>query len=440
MPNVPKIRTNQLASPPPELPVYGRVDPAEVSFISRTNYVAALDEKKFIFGIKRVDRSRHVYIVGKVGVGKSKLLELLIRQDIANGHGLCLIDPHGDVIESVLDFIPLARVEDVVCIDPSDLRQPPLFNPLADVDLNLRHQLTQGLIEVMKKQFDVHWTPRLEHLFRFTCLALLDYPRATLQEMILMLTDSNYREKVLEHIKDDVVKRFWAVEFAEWLEKYSSDAVTPLVNKLSQFFSNPMLRNIFCQQENKINFGELIAQKKIILINLAIDKLGEENASFLGLIFIAKLQQAGMMRATLPESQRHDFYLYVDDFHSLVTQTFGDLMSKARKYGFCLAVAHQYMGQLSKRIQALILGNVGTIIVFRVGGEDAEALEAEMAPIFRARDMINLGPREFYIKMLIDGEVYDPFSAETLKVLPPPHSSYKQEVIEASRRKYTRPV
>ncbi len=440
MPRAGKIQIIRYAPPPPELPIYGQVDPAEVSFIGRTNYVAQLEEKKFVFGIKRHDRRRHFYIVGKSGVGKSKLLELLIRQDIAYGHGICLMDPHGDVIEAVMDFVPENRVNDVVIIDPTDMGYPASFNPLQNVDPSFKHQLAQGLIEVMEKQFGANWTPRLEHVFRFTVLALLDYPHATMRGMISMLTDRNYRQKVVEYIEDDIVKRFWAIEFADWSEKFDTDAIIPLVNKLGQFLSDPLLRNIFGQKENRINLEELMEQKKLIFINLSKGRLGEENSSFLGAMFITKIKQAGMARASIPEKDRHDFYLYVDEFHNLVTETFENILSEARKYALCLTITHQYMGQLLPRVQAAVLGNVGSIIIFRVGGEDAVHLKPEMAPIFDVKDMINLGTQEFFIKMMIDGESYDPFSAETLKVLPPPHRSFRKEILEQSRKKYTIPA
>lgn len=435
-----KIQIIKYAPPPPELPVYGKDDPKEVSYIGRTNYVAALEEKKFIFGIKRHDRRRHLYVIGKSGVGKTKLLELLMRQDIAYGHGICLIDPHGDVVDAMLDFIPENRMDDVVLIDPTDVNFPTSFNPLANVDPNFKHQLTQGLIEVLEKQFGANWTPRLEHVFRFTCLALLDYPHATMRGMISMLTDRNYRQKVIEYIEDDMVKRFWAIEFADWSEKFDTDAIIPLVNKLGQFLSDPMLRNIFGQKGNKIDLEHLINQKKLILINLSKGRLGEENSSFFGAMFITKIKQAGMARANMPEEERHDFYLYVDEFQNLVTETFENILSEARKYALCLTVAHQYVGQLLPRVEAAVLGNVGSIVIFRVGGEDAVKLKPEMAPVFDVKDMINLGIREFYIKMTIDGESYDPFSAEALKVLPPPHRSFKKEIIEMSRRKYAIPA
>lgn len=439
MPRQNRVQIIKYGPPPPELPVFGKVDPAECSFIGRTNYVAALEEKKFIFGIKRVDRRRHMYVVGKSGVGKSKMLELLIRQDITYNHGLCLMDPHGDVIEAILDYIPRERVEDVCLIDPSDADFPCSFNPLQNVDPAFKFILTQGLIEVLEKQFGANWTPRLEHVFRFTCLALLDYPHATMRGMISMLTDRNYRQKVVEYITDDMVKRFFAIEFADWSEKFDTDAIIPLVNKLGQFLSDPLLRNIFGQKENKVDISKLMNEEKIVLINLSKGRIGEENSSFFGSMFLTKIKQAGMERARIQEKDRKDFYLYIDEFQNIVTQTFENILSEARKYAINLTIANQYMGQLISQVQHAVLGNTGTLVTFRVGGEDAVKLKPEFAPLFEVKDMINLAVTEFYIKMTIDGEAYDPFSAETLRVLPPNHPSFRDEIVESSRRKYSIP-
>jgi len=435
-----KIRKIKYAPPPLELPIYGKVDSKECSFFGKTNYEAALEEKKFVFGIKRKDRRRHIYTIGKSGSGKSKFMELLIRQDIAYGKGVCLIDPHGDVIEAVLEFIPQERINDVVIIDPSDIDFPVAFNPLLKVAPELKHQVSQGLIEVMEKQFGANWTPRLEHVFRFTILALLDYPDATMHGIISMLTDRAYRQKVIEYIEDDMVKRFWAVEFADWSEKFDTEAIIPLVNKLGQFLSNPLLSSIFGQRKNKINLEEILNEEKILLISLSRGKLGEENSSFFGSMFITKLYQTGMARAAMPEDKRKDFYLYIDEFQNLVTKTFENLFAESRKYGFNIMVAHQYISQLLPEVLATVLGNTGTMVIFRIGGDDAEKLKPEMAPIFSVADMINLGTREFYIKITIDGETFDPFSAETLTVMPPTHKSFRDEIISLSREKYATPL
>ncbi len=432
-----RIQIIKYAPPPPELPAYGTLTPTEVSFIGRTNYVASLEEKKFIFGIKRVDRKRHLYIIGKSGVGKSKLQELLVRQDIAYGHGVCVIDPDGELVDGILNFIPENRINDVCIIDPSDVNYPASFNPLGGVDPNFKHQLTQALVEIFHKQFHSNWSPRLEHIFRFATLALLDYPKASMRGMILLLTEKEYREDVISYISDDMVKKFWSVEFPHWAEKFDTDAIVPIVNKLGQFLSNPMLRNIFSQKKNKINLIDLMNGNKIILIDLSKGKLGEENSSFLGSIFLAKIKEAGMARAKIANEERKDFYLYIDEFQNVATDTFENILAEARKYGLNLTLSHQYVGQISPKIQHSVLGSVGSFICFRVGGEDAVVLKPEFAPIFDVKDMINLGIGEFYIKMTIDGESYDPFSAETLKVLPPPYPSNKELVLEASRKKYS---
>jgi len=425
-----KIQIIKYAPPPPDLPTLGKSDPNDVVFIGRTNYVASLEEKKFVFGIKRMDRRHHMYIIGKSGIGKTKLEELMIRQDIAYGHGLCVIDPHGDLINDILDFIPKERIEDVCIIDPSDVEYPSSFNPFSDIDPVFKHQFTQGFIEVLHKQFGLNWSPKLEHISRFTVLALLDYPFATMHGMISMLTDHNYRQDVISHIKDDMVKRFWTVEFSD------SDAIISLVNKLEQFLSDPMLRNIFSQKENKINIEKLMNEQKILLINLSKGKIGEENSALLGSMFLTKIKQAGMSRAKIESKNLNDFYLYIDEFHNIITDTFESMLFEAHNYGINLVLAHQYVGQISAKVTQAILGNTGSIVLFRVGGDDATKLKPEFAPVFDVKDMINLGIGEFYIKMTIDGESYDPFSAETLRVLPPIHLSYKKEIVEASRRKY----
>ncbi|MDI6734023.1 MAG: TraM recognition domain-containing protein [Patescibacteria group bacterium] len=439
MPNTSKIQIVKYAPPPPELPIYGRENSAEVSFIGRTNYVAALEEKKFIFGIKRSDRRRNVYVIGKSAVGKSKLLELLIRQDIAYGHGLCLIDPYGDLADSILDFIPEERVEDVVFLDFSDEKHTFFFNPLVGIDKNLKHQAVEGLIITIKKFFGASWSHKLEYIFRFICLALLDYPEATMRSITLMLTDASFREKVLGFVQDEIVKHFWVVEFQRWFDRFEGETAMPLLNKFAQFISDPVLGKVFAQKENRINFIDFISQKKIVLINLTKEKLGEENSSFLGALFVLKLKEAMNYRAFRKDSNYEDFYIYIDEFHNLVSEIFEQLVSEARKYKFCLTLSHQYLKQLSPTVQSIVLGNAGTIIVFRVSGEDALRLEPELSPMFKVKDMINLGVQEFYIKITINGETYDPFSAETLKVFSPAHESFRGKIITVSKKVFANP-
>ena len=436
MPKDGKIHLIKYAPPPSKLSIYQRADPREVSFFGRTNYEATLEEKKFIFGIKRVDRTRHMYIIGKRGVGKTKLMEALIRQDIAYGYGVCVIDPDGGLISGVLDFISEERALDVMIIDPSDTEYSVAFNPLAGVKLELRHQVAQGLVEIMERQFGNAWNSQMEYIFRFACLALLDYPRATFKDFITLFQDIDFRAEVSEHCTDEMVKRFWVTEFRAWSDKYEAEAVTPLTNKLWAFVANPFLKGIFTRKDNKIDFGGALLDQKIILINLAKDKIGDDNASILGALCVLKLQEAGIVCAARTEDERRDFYLYIHEFHGLATNAFSRFLAESRTYGIVHTISHHYTTQLNTDVFASILGAVGTLIVFRVGGDDATRLEREFAPIVSAKDMINLGMREFYVKMIIDGNAYDPFSAETLELLGPTHESSRTRIIECSRRQY----
>jgi len=435
---IPKIQTQiaKTAPPPPGLPIYGRLNPATVSFMGQTNYASTLEEKRFIFGIKRQDRRHHIYVVGQRNIGKSKLLELLIRQDIASGYGLMLIDYQGSLTKGVLDFIPQKRMEDVVYLDPADAEHSLIFNPFSGVDFKI--QFIKDLTEIMKDFFGSLWMPRIDHLFRFACLALLDYPGARFSEIMNLLTDESFRLQVVKYIKNDLVKNFWEIEFSKkWLPQFETEAIRSLIDKLSQFFSHPAIRQIFNHQENKINFEEFIENKKIILVSLSRNKLGEENAAILGSIFLMKLRLAGIARQSLNESQRQDFYVYIDGFNNLALPIFENFLAEAHLGGLNFTITHTSLTQLSTKTNVSLLSNIGTLIIFRVSGEDALRLETALMPVFKARDMINLASGEFYIKMIIDGETFDPFSSRTLKVLPPSQPSYHEQIIELSRKKYT---
>ncbi len=427
-----KIQSVKLAPPPPGLPVYGRFTPREVAFIGRTNYVAALEEKKFIFGVKRSDRLRHVYAVGKSGVGKSKLLEVMVRQDIAAGEGVFFLDHHGELISSILDFVPEGRINDVIIIDPSNGSGPIAWNPVADVPAAARYQFAQSFTEIMAVQFGDHWNLRLEHLCRMLAIAVLDVPEANLNGTLLMLTDADFRARATERVSDESARHFWATEFSAWNERFETEAVLPLVNKLIQLVRHPALAQTFRAAEDKLRLREAIDGKKLVLVNLSREHLGEANADFLGALLIAKLKEIGMMRRNAEAAS----YVYLDEFNHLVTPTLQNLLGEASRFGFALTLAHQYIGQIPGDFISAILANVGTVIVFRVSGEDAAKLESEMDPVFKARDMINLGTRQFYIRMIIDGETYDPFSAEVLRVLLPPHPSYREKILDAVRAKY----
>ncbi|MCX6734191.1 MAG: type IV secretion system DNA-binding domain-containing protein [Candidatus Peregrinibacteria bacterium] len=419
------------ADPPQDLP---RIGEPEVSGFGVTNY-----HNNFVpFGIKRDDRRRHLYTVGKSGSGKSKLLELLIIDDIKNGKGFGVLDPHGDLIDNIMRYIPKERIDDVILFDPADTEFPIAFNPMESVDDAYKMQVTTGFLNIFKKVFGDNWTYRLEHVLRYTTLALLDSPNTTVVSIQKMLTDKNYRQKIVSRIQDTTVKSFWVSEFAAWSEKFDSEAITPLLNKVGQLISTNMIRNIIGQPKTKFNLRDVMDNKKILLMKVSKGLLGEENSGLIGSMVITKLFQAAMSRADMLEEKREDFYFYVDEFQNFATDTFAEILSEARKYRLNLTIAHQYMGQLNDVVRKTVFGNVGSMVSFRVGAEDAAVLEGEYTPVFKVRDIINLGVREFYTKMSVNGELREAFSGRTLSV-PPVTNDLTQEIIAASRAKYCLP-
>ncbi len=419
------------ADPPQDLPRSGEPD---VSGFGVTNY-----HNNFVpFGIRRADRRRHLYAVGKSGSGKSKLLELLIIQDIKDGKGFGVLDPHGDLIDNIMRYIPPERVKDVILFDPADTAFPIAFNPLESIDDAYKMQVTIGFLDIFKKVFGDNWTYRLEHVLRYTTLALLDSPNTTILSIMKMLTDKNYRQKIVSRIQDSVVKNFWVSEFAAWSEKFDSEAITPLLNKVGQLVATNMVRNIIGQPQTKFNLRDVMDNKKILLLKVSKGLLGEENSGLIGSMVITKLFQAAMSRANIPEEQREDFYFYVDEFQNFATDTFSEILSEARKYRLNLTIAHQYMGQLSEVVRKTVFGNVGSMVSFRVGADDAAVLEGEYTPVFKVRDIINLGVREFYTKMSVNGELREAFSGRTLSV-PPVENDQTAEIIRLSREKYCAP-
>ncbi len=432
VPNLVRVLSKRQA-PPTNLPT--DLDDREISFFGQTNF----RNQRVPFGIKRADRRRHLYVVGKSGSGKSKLLELLVREDIEAGKGVGILDPHGDLVDNILKIIPKNRIKDVVLFDPSDLNFPPAFNPLEQVPEALKMRVTIGFIEIFKKLFGTNWSPRLEHVLRYTTLALLDSKGTTVLSILKMLTDKNYRQKIVRNIQDNVVKNFWVNEFAGWSEKFDNEAITPLLNKVGQFVATNMIRNIVGQPENLFDFRKIMDNRKILLMKVSKGILGEENASLLGAMAVTKIYQAAMSRADIPERERVDFYFYVDEFHNFATDSFDEILSEARKYRLNLTLANQFLGQLGEKIRKTVFGNVGSIISFRVGGEDAGILAAEYNPRFSARDIINLGVRDFIVKMSIDGELEDAFSARTLN-MEIPKEDFAAQSVEFSRRNYARPI
>lgn len=429
------VRTiSKKAEPPETLPIKGSVSNKEVSIFGKTNF----RDERHLFGIKREDRRRHVYIVGKTGVGKSKLLQILMISDIIEGYGLAFLDPHGDLAEEILAYVPKNRIDDIVYFNPTDQDFPIAFNPLETTyNTGEKHIVTTGFIAIFKKLFWQEWTPRMEQIIRYTVLALLESPNSSVLGITKMLVDKDYRQKIIQNIQDPVVKSFWTQEFISWSERYANEAIVPLLNKVGEFISNPMIRNTVGQIKNAFNLEEVLNENKILIVNLSRGLLGEENSALLGSMIVTKIQQSAFARAKIPQEERKDFYLYVDEFQNFATSAFTNILSEARKYRLNLTVAHQYIAQLTPEVQSTIFGNVGSLIIFHVGGEDAAILAKEFTPIFSTDDMLNLNIREMYIKMSIDGKTMEPFSARTIDV-PKPEQDNSREVRDVSRNKYGR--
>lgn len=395
--------------------------------------------KRVRFGIKPDDRRRHMYVIGKTGVGKTTLIENMVVQDIRHGHGLAVIDPHGEFADMMLDFVPKERIQDVVYVNPADLDFPIAFNAIEQVPMEYRHLVASGLMAVFKKIWVDAWSARMEYILSNTLLSLLEVPDSTLLGVNRMLADKSYRHSIVERLTDPVVKAFWLNEFERYDAKFRAEAVAPIQNKVGQFVSNPLIRNVVGQTKSKLNLREIMDKQKILIVNLSKGLIGEENSALLGAMLVTKLQLAAMSRVDIPELERRDFYLYVDEFQNYATDSFANILSEARKYRLNLILAHQYLEQLPETVRSSIFGNVGTIVAFRIGAEDAEFMEQEFAPEFSANDLLNLPKFNFYIKLMIDGTASRAFSATNLPPPPMPTLIHRKEIIRVSQDRYATP-
>ncbi|MFA4999532.1 MAG: type IV secretion system DNA-binding domain-containing protein [Parcubacteria group bacterium] len=406
----------------------------EINFFGKTSF----RNKEERFGIKLDDRRRHMYLIGKTGMGKTTMMENMVAEDIRKGKGVGLIDPHGQFADKMLDFIPPERINDVIYFNPADIDHPVGFNPLEGVEGSFRHLIASGMMGVFKKIWVDAWSARMEYILNNTLLALLEFPNSTLLDVMKMLTDKRFRERTVAALEDPVVKNFWMNEFGKYTDRYASEAVAAIQNKVGQFIANPLIRNIIGQPKSSVNMREVMDGGKILIANLSHGKIGEDNSALLGAMLITKLQQAAMSRIDIPEFERKDFFLYIDEFQNFSTDSFAVILSEARKYRLSLILAHQYIEQLSETVRPAIFGNVGTLIAFRVGAEDAEFLEKEFSPEFMAADLVNAGKHSFYIKLMIDGIASRPFSAHNLDFLSHEEGgeSHKDLIIENCRNIY----
>jgi len=406
-----------------------------ITFFARTTFRNEMHK----FGIKQDDRRRHMYLLGKTGMGKSTVQENMIIGDIIAGHGVAVVDPHGDLVEKIIEYIPDYRIDDVIYFNPSDIDYPIAFNVIERVEPHLRHLVASGLIGVFQKLWAESWGPRLEYILRNAILAILDYPNSTLLSVTRMLSDKDFRKEVVSKIEDPVVRSFWTKEFAGYADKFASEAIAPIQNKVGQFLSTSIIRNIVGQTKSSIDIREIMDNRKILIMNLSKGRIGEDNSALLGAIMITKIQLAAMSRVDIPQETRKDFYLYVDEFQNFATESFANILSEARKYHLNLIMANQYIEQLEEKVRDAVFGNVGTFVIFRVGAMDAEFLAPEFAPTFTEEDIVNIPKYEFYIKLMIDGIASDPFSAKGLPPLTPEEKTNNLEkIIQASRLKYSR--
>lgn len=424
------------AEPPAKLPVLtgnNAID-ENISAFGLTNFRGINHQ----FGMLRTDRSRHMYVIGQTGAGKSGTLALLALSDIFHNQGYAIIDPHGDFAIDNLKFIPPSRIKDVVYFNPADTANPLGFNPLEVIDPTMKSNISSEVIGVLKRMFGESWGPRLEYILRYTILALLDRPETTMLDITRMLTDKKFRKDTLKYCNDTVVLQFWNIEFNSWTDKFQAEAIAPVLNKVGAFTANPIIRNIIGQPKSTFNIRQIMDEGKILVVNLSKGLLGEDNSGILGSFLVTKIQLAAMSRSDIPNIEdRRPFYLYVDEFQNFATDSFATILSEARKYGLNLTVANQYISQMSETVRGAVFGNVGTMICFRVSADDAPILVKQFEPQFEANDLLQMHNRNFVINMVINGEKTPAFSARTLQ-LPPAQTDNSAAIIQHTREHYSR--
>lgn len=434
LPNTFKVLSRK-SQPPRVLPTTPN-DP-QISFFGRTNY----REQREDFGIRRFDRRRHLYVLGKSGNGKSCLLQLLIKSDIEQGHGCAVLDPHGDLVDDILRYVPRSRAKDVVIFDPSDINHPPSFNPMIPTRPDQGMRVTLSFLDIFKKVFHDAWSDKMDGVLRYSMMALLNIPGSSIVSLRRLLSDDEYRSAVVKRSSDEVIHRFWEVEFPSRRDEFESGPIPLLLNKLDELLATDMIRNILGQSTNSYDFREFMDSRKIVLFKVSKGVLGAENASLLGSLVMWKLYEAAMSRADQSVDARQDFYCYVDEFQNFATSSFGEILSESRKYRLCLTFANQFLGQLPPGISSSVFGNVANFITFRVGAQDSGAVANELKPRVGPDDLLNLGLREFYVKMSVDGEGQDTFSGVTLDVKKPTAAeSCVEECLAHSRAKYSIPL
>lgn len=388
------------------------------------------------FGISAIDRRQHVYVIGKTGSGKTTLLRNMIVQDITLGHGVGVIDPHGDLAEDLLNQIPSRRAHDVVYFNPSDAEFPIAMNLLAQVPKDERPLVASGIVGAFRSIWRDSWGPRMEYILYNALAALLDCQNVSLLGVSRMLTDKRYRDRIIRQVKDPFIRSFWLHEYAAYDERFRTEAIAPIQNKLGQFLLNPVVRHILGQIKCKVRFPFVVDSGRIFIANLSKGKIGDDKANLLGSLLVSQFQLAAMRRADRPEHERRDFYLFIDEFFNFATDAFAGILAEARKYRLCLTLAHQYMDQLALPVRQAAFGNAGTVITFRVGYSDAEILEKELGRTLSAANLSSLGRFEAAVNLLQNGSNQTPFLA---RMLPASDSGFNraEKIVSRSRQRFS---
>lgn len=427
--------TSVLSEAPDNLPnaiTTQEEDKKNINFFGKTFF----KNKDAIFGIKTEDRRRHVWVIGKTGTGKSTLIANMAIDDLKKDRGIAIIDPHGDLCETLLDYVPKRRINEVIYFNPADREHPIHINPLEVKDKQEAELVVSGLMSIFTKIWANVWSARMEYILRNSLLTLAQAENKTLSDVITLLTNKAYRNDIVQKVNDPVLKRYWVEEFDKMPPNLQQEAISAILNKVGQFITSPMIRAIISSPKSSVRLDEAMNEGKILLANLSQGRLGEDNAALLGAMLITKLQLAAMHRVDIPETERKDFYLYVDEFQNFATSSFIKILSEARKYRLNIMLANQYMAQIPEDVQKAILGNAGTITCFALGASDSDILHKEFAEVFSQNDLVNLSRFQIAIKMMINGQSTRPFLAQTLP-LPISKNQNRQKVIEISRERYS---
>lgn len=426
-----------LGEPPEELPVVTRDSGPEIKENTNVYAKTIYKNKDSVFGIKRYDRRKHMYVIGKTGTGKSTLLANMAINDLKNDEGVCVIDPHGDLVETLLDYIPARRTNDVLYFNPADTERTVQLNLFEGESVAHRELIASGIVSVFQKLYGYSWGPRLEYILRNSLLTLLTMENSRLSDVVLLLTDKYFRSDVVNQLEDQILRNFWLNEFNQMQPRQQTEAIAPILNKVGQFVASPLVRDVVNAHKSSFSIEEFMNEGKIMFFNLSQGRLGEDNATLLGAMLITKIQLAAMARVGIPEEERRDFYLYVDEFQNFATQSFNKILSEARKYRLNLVLANQYIAQIPEDVQKAIFGNCGSMASFIMGADDARVFASEYGGQYTEEDLVSLSRYQIINKLSIDNVTSKPFPATTLP-LATSRNNNRDKVIRVSRERYAK--